>query len=263
VATSADAEEEVVKNVARGSASGVGVEGEHSTASLDLGSDDFIQDALQGMVVVPVADPSITAPMPDVLGDDSSKSEGEDIGGGGGARSPSDAEVGGTSRRRTTDIPVLEVSEDDAEAQSPAPLQSVAFRATAQHTDVGTFGAILDSLYLGEGLLSIFALYNCFMFWSFDLTCFGLVILVDLTKALTNAGKDPADPAGMDVAQIGLGAPPRPLLFGETPRPSSPGMEHGTGCSYCLFLSFELSLALSCSNYLVDIARASNSTISG
>ena len=45
------------------------------------------------------ADPSISTPMPDVLGDDSSDLEGEDIGGGGGACSPSDVEVGGTSRR--------------------------------------------------------------------------------------------------------------------------------------------------------------------
>ena len=43
------------------------------------------------------ADPFITAPMPGILGDDSSELEGEDIGGGGGARSPSDMEVGGTS----------------------------------------------------------------------------------------------------------------------------------------------------------------------
>jgi hypothetical protein len=43
---SVDVGEEVAKNVAGGSASGLRVEGEHSTASLDLGGDDFIQDAL-------------------------------------------------------------------------------------------------------------------------------------------------------------------------------------------------------------------------
>ena len=61
-------------------------------------------------------DPSITAPMPGVLGVDSSDSEGEDIGGGIGARSPSNMEVTGTSRHRTTDAQVLEESEDDVEA---------------------------------------------------------------------------------------------------------------------------------------------------
>ena len=73
------------------------------------------------------ADPFIAAPMPGILGDDSSELEGEDIGGGGGVRSPSDVEVDGTSRRRTMDAQVLEESEDDAEAQSPAPFRSVAF----------------------------------------------------------------------------------------------------------------------------------------
>jgi len=92
-----------VENVAGGSASGIRVEGEHSTASLDLGGDDFIQDALQGMGSRSATNPSIVAPMPGVLGDDSSNSEGQDIGGGSGARSPSDAAVGGTSRRQTTD----------------------------------------------------------------------------------------------------------------------------------------------------------------
>ena len=47
--------------------------------------------------------------------------EGEDIGGGGGVRSPSNVEVGGTNRHRTTDTQVLEESKDDAKAQSHAP----------------------------------------------------------------------------------------------------------------------------------------------
>ena len=75
------------------------------------------------------ADPFVVVPMPEVLGDVSSDSEGEDIGGGGGASSPFDAEVGDTSHHRTTDAPVLEVSNDEAEAQSPAPFWSTAFRA--------------------------------------------------------------------------------------------------------------------------------------
>ena len=60
-------------------------------------------------------------------------------------------------------------------------------------------------------------------------------------KALADTSKNPYDPMGMDVAQIGLGAPPRPPLIGKTPRPFGLGMEHGTGCSYCLFPAFVLS----------------------
>jgi hypothetical protein len=44
------------------------------------------------------ADPSAAAPMLGVLGDDLSELEGEDIGGGGGACPPSNAEVGSASR---------------------------------------------------------------------------------------------------------------------------------------------------------------------
>ena len=108
-------------------------------------------------------DPSVIAPMPGVLGDDSSDSEGEDIGRGGGACSPSDMEVGGTNRHRTTDAQMLQESEDDVEVQSPTLFWSAAFRATAQCTDTGTSGAFLDSLYLGEDLLPVFAFFNCFI----------------------------------------------------------------------------------------------------
>jgi hypothetical protein len=106
------------------------VEGERSATSLDLNGDDFIQDALRGMGAVPAADPSIAEPMPDILGDDSPRSEGEDIGRGDGARSPSNAEVGGASHPPTTDVLVQEVSEDIVEVQSSTPLWSAAFRAT-------------------------------------------------------------------------------------------------------------------------------------
>ena len=53
-----------------------------------------------------------------------------------------------------------------------------------------------------------------------------------------DTGKNPCDPTGMDVAWIGLGVPPKPPLVGETPYPSSPGMEHGIGYSFWFFLSF-------------------------
>ena len=51
---------------------------------------------------------------------------------------------------------------------------------------------------------------------------------VDLMKALVG-NTDPNDPVGVDVARIGLGAPSRPSLVGETPRPFGLGMALGTG----------------------------------
>jgi len=75
--------------------------------------------------------------------------------------------------------------------------------------------------------------------------------------------KKPYDPLGADVARIGLGAPPRPPLIGETPRPSGLGMEHGTGYSFCFFLSFSFSAPCAFANYLIAIIGASDITISG
>jgi len=60
-------------------------------------------------------------------------------------------------------------------------------------------------------------------------------------KALVYTGKNPYDPLGTDIAQIGLGVPPRPPLIGETPYASGPGMEHDTCCSFWFFLSFSFS----------------------
>lgn len=80
VATSVD--EDVAENIGGGATSvGARSEGEHSTASANLGSDDFVRTALEG-IGGPTAEPSAVAPMPGVLGDKSSDSEGEDVGGG-------------------------------------------------------------------------------------------------------------------------------------------------------------------------------------
>jgi hypothetical protein len=106
---------------------GMGV-GSTADPSLDLGGDDLIQDALHGMGAGSAVDPYVAAPMPSILGDDSSKSKGEDIGGGGGARPPSNVEVSSVSCCHTTDIPLLEELEDDVEAHFPALLQSVGSR---------------------------------------------------------------------------------------------------------------------------------------
>jgi hypothetical protein len=109
------------------------------------------------------ADPSIVAPIPSILGDDSSKLEGEDVGGGRGACSPSGMEVGSASYHQTMDFLLLEESEDDAEAHSSALLWSVGFRATVLCPDVGTSDVIPSPLHLGEYLLSVFALFDYFM----------------------------------------------------------------------------------------------------
>ena len=78
-----------------------------------------------------------------------------------------------------------------------------------------------------------------------------------------DTGENPYDPLGADVARIGLGAPPRPPLVGETPRPSGSGMEHGTGYSFWFFLSFSFSTPCAFADYLIAITWPSDSTISG
>jgi hypothetical protein len=56
-------------------------------------------------------------------------------------------------------------------------------------------------------------------------------------KALGN----PNDPMGVDLARIGLGAPPRPPLVGMTPGPSGPGQASGEGYICLLFSISALS----------------------
>jgi hypothetical protein len=74
---STDAAEEVTESVHGGSAStAIGMEGDHSIASANLGGDDFVQATLGGMATSTVAERSVVAPMPGVLGDDSSSSKG-------------------------------------------------------------------------------------------------------------------------------------------------------------------------------------------
>ena len=50
-----------------------------------------------------------------------------------------------------------------------------------------------------------------------------------MTKSLGNPDENPNDPLGVDLALIGLGAPPRPLLVGATPLPSAAGLAGGEG----------------------------------
>ena len=58
-------------------------------------------------------------------------------------------------------------------------------------------------------------------------------------EALGRADENPNDPLGVDLARIGLGAPPRPPLGGLTPHPSGAGLDGGKG--YFLFLIFFVS----------------------
>ena len=95
----ANDDEEVAENVGGGSGSAVaGMGGKRSAASLDLGGDDLVDTALQGVGGGLAAERSAMASMPGVLGDETSISEGD--GGGGGDASPSrDGECGGYNPR--------------------------------------------------------------------------------------------------------------------------------------------------------------------
>jgi hypothetical protein len=117
-----------VENVGGGVASmGAGTEGEHSTTSTNLSDDDFVQTTLEGMGGGPTAEPSAMAPMPGVLGDESSDLDGKDVGGGNASPSE-DREADSADLRCPVVAPTMEVSEDEVEAHSPAaPFESVAF----------------------------------------------------------------------------------------------------------------------------------------
>ena len=65
-----------------------------------------------------------------------------------------------------------------------------------------------------------------------------MIFIGGLTKALRNIDENPDDPLGVDLARIGLGAPPRPPLGGTTPRPSGPGLDGGKGCFLLLVFYF-------------------------
>ena len=120
---SADTAEEVTENFHGGSASmATDTEGEHSTASTDLGCDDFVQAALGGMVGSTAAEASIMAPMPCVLGDESSSSKGGD-GGGGNASTPNEAEARSAGCRPSM-ASLVEESEDESPSTWPINLTS-------------------------------------------------------------------------------------------------------------------------------------------
>ena len=116
---SAKANEEVAENAGGGSASAdARMDGERSAASLYLGGDDFVNIALQGMGGGPTAEPSVVVPMPSILGDDSSGTEGEGIGSG-NASSSREGEAASADHRRPA-AGLVEVSEDEVEVSSPA-----------------------------------------------------------------------------------------------------------------------------------------------
>ena len=97
-----------------------------SVASLDLDIDDLVDTALQGAGGGLTAEPSIVAPMPGILGDESSSSEGKGAGSG-DASPPREGEAISTNLHHPM-AGLIEVSEDEAEASSlVAPLQSMRF----------------------------------------------------------------------------------------------------------------------------------------
>ena len=70
MAASANDDDEVVKNIGGGSGSAAaGMGGERSATSLDLGGDDLVDTAQQGVGGGLAAELSAVVPMPDVLGD--------------------------------------------------------------------------------------------------------------------------------------------------------------------------------------------------
>jgi hypothetical protein len=114
-AASVEADEEVAENVGGGSAfADARMDEEHSAASLDPGGDDFVDTALQGMGSGLTAEPSVMAPMPGVLGYDSSGSEGE--GTGSVDSSPAREEEAASTDRPRPVAGLMEVSEDEEEA---------------------------------------------------------------------------------------------------------------------------------------------------
>ena len=99
MAASANDDDEVAKNIGGGSGSAAArMGGERSVASLDLGGDDLVDTALQGAGGGLAAEPSVVAPMPGVLGDETSGPEGDGAGGG-DASPPREGEAAGTGLR--------------------------------------------------------------------------------------------------------------------------------------------------------------------
>ena len=96
---------------------GTRTEGQRSATSANLSGNNFVETALHGMGGGPAAKPSAVTPMPDILGDKSSNSEGEGIGSD-DASPPKDAEAGSADHHRPTVAPTVEVSEDEVEARS-------------------------------------------------------------------------------------------------------------------------------------------------
>ena len=109
----------------------------------------------------------------------------------------------------------------------------MAFHATSHQAKVASGSdAILSLLHLGELPL------NLLVFFSFIRTWHVLIVLAGLTKALGNPDGNPNDPLSVDLARIGLGAPPRPPLGGATPRPSGLGLDGDKGCFLLLVFHF-------------------------
>lgn len=127
VEASADTYEGVAENVGRGPTL-VGADTEwRFFASRDLGRDQMEGGTLCEVGDMSRPEPSAAVPMPGVLGDDLSSSEGEEDVGDGGALAPEDAGTGDTSCRRAAGASVVEISEDEAVSRSPVAFRSATF----------------------------------------------------------------------------------------------------------------------------------------
>jgi hypothetical protein len=151
---SADADEDTAKNTGGGSTL-AGVEVEKSIAL------EYFSGAQTGSMDRPK--PSAANPMPSVLGDDSSGSEGTAMRDVEELLHP-DAVARNVGCHRPTDGTALEVSDDETGWQSPSVFRVAAFQPRTQRAGgTGDAGAATQELYLGMLVLTPFLFFDaCF-----------------------------------------------------------------------------------------------------
>jgi hypothetical protein len=117
------------------------------------------------MVGGTAAEASVMAPMPGVLGDESSNSEGED-GGGDNASTPNEVEVRSVGHRPSS-APLVEESEDEPEHELPPmwPLNPMPLIGSSWEEDV-EMDVTKATLFLGKcfvafGFYLVFSFYAC------------------------------------------------------------------------------------------------------
>jgi hypothetical protein len=145
---SADADEETAENTSGGSTL-AGAEVEKSATA------EYFSGTRTGRIDRP--EPFAANPMPDVLGDDSSGSEGDDDAGHGGAALSRDVEAENVGCHRPADGTALEVSDDETGSLSPSVFRVAAFQPQTQRArGTSDAGVATQELYLGMLVLAIF-----------------------------------------------------------------------------------------------------------